>query len=134
MQQSTMSEITHHHDNKEGDPFNYSHDTCPTWCQDQLIVELDVEGCDNRIFCKCCDLGCLECQWWWDEVEELVEKLLEGESIISRLRMKTLWLKSPPPSLQVFNQSLLWTFRKRCSDGNFWLLFEGGSIPIEKHC
>ena len=43
---STMSEISHHHDDKGDDPFNYSHDTCPT-CQDLLIVESDVEGCDN---------------------------------------------------------------------------------------
>ena len=84
-QQSTMSEVTHHHDNKGDDPFNYSHDTCPT-CQDLLIVESDVEGCESRIFCECCDFGCPECQCRWDEVEELVENFLEDDNILSKLK------------------------------------------------
>ena len=83
--QSTMSEVTHHHDNKGDDPFNYSHDTCPT-CQDRLIVESDVEGCESRIFCECCDFGCPECQCRWDEVEELVENFLEDDNILSKLK------------------------------------------------
>ena len=58
-QQSTMSEKSHHRDNKGDDPFNFIHDTCPTF-QDQLIVKSDVEGCESRIFCKCCDFGCPE--------------------------------------------------------------------------
>jgi len=84
-QQSTMSEITHHHHNKGDDPFNYSHDTCPT-CQDRLIVESDVEGCESRICCECCDFGCPECQCRWDEVEEWVENFLQDDNILSKLK------------------------------------------------
>ena len=84
-QQSTMSEITHQNDDNGNDEFNYSHDSCPT-CQDRLIVESYVEGCEDRIFCECCDFCCPECQCRWDEVEELVEKFLEGESILTRLK------------------------------------------------
>ena len=71
MQQSTMSENTHHLDNNGVFEFNYSHDTCPP-CQDRLIVESNLEGCEARIFCECCDFGCPECQCRWYEVEELV--------------------------------------------------------------
>ena len=55
-------------------------------CQDRLIVESDVEACESRIFCECCDFGCPECQCRWDEVEELGGNFLEGESIFSRLK------------------------------------------------
>ena len=85
-QQSTMSENSHHHDDKGDDPFNYSHDTwCPT-CQDRLIVESDAKGCDNRIFCKFCDFGCPECQCRWDEIEEMVENFLEDDFILTRMK------------------------------------------------
>ena len=84
-QQSTMSEITHQNDDNGNDEFNYSHDSCPT-CQDRLIVESYVEGCEDRIFCECCDFCCPECQCRWHEVKELVEKFLEGESILTRLK------------------------------------------------
>ena len=86
MQQSTMSENSHHLDNNGVFEFNYSHDTCPT-CQDRLIVESDLEGCEQaRIFCECCDFGCPECQCRWDEVEELVEKFLEDDFIFKRMK------------------------------------------------
>ena len=62
-QQSTMSEITNHHDDIGDDEFNYySHDSCPA-CQDQLIAELDLEWYDDHIFSECCDFGCPECFW-----------------------------------------------------------------------
>ena len=80
-----MSEITHQNDDNGNDEFNYSHDSCPT-CQDRLIVESYVEGCEDCIFCECCDFCCPECQCRWDKVEELVEKFLEGESILTRLK------------------------------------------------
>ena len=81
-----MSEITHHNDDNGNDEFNYSHDSCRPTCQDRLIVELAVEGCEDHIFCKYCDFGCPKCQCQWDAVEELVEKFLEGESILSRVK------------------------------------------------
>ena len=67
-----MSEISHHHDDKGDDPLNYSHDTCPT-CQDLLlIVESELEGCEARKFCACCDLVALnvsakgmKSKSWW---------------------------------------------------------------------
>ena len=80
-----MSEISHHNDDNGNDEFKYSHDSCPT-CQDSLIVESAVEGCEDRIFCEYCDFGCPKCQCRWDEVEELVEKFLEGESVLSRVK------------------------------------------------
>ena len=86
MQQSTMSEITHHNDDNGNNKFNYSHDSCCPTCQDRLIVESTVEGCDDRIFCEYCDFGCPKCQCRWDEVKELVEKFLEGEFILSRVK------------------------------------------------
>ena len=54
-QQSTMSENTHHLDNNGVVEFSYSHDSCHTSCQDLLIVVSVVEGCEDRIFCECCD-------------------------------------------------------------------------------
>ena len=70
-QQSTMSEITHQNDDNGNDEFNYSHDSCPT-CQDRLIVESYVEGCEDRIFCECCDFAALnvsadgmKSKSWW---------------------------------------------------------------------
>ena len=84
-QQSTMSEITHDHDNKEDEPFNYSHDNYPT-CQDRFTFEADGEGCESLIFCKCCDFGCPEYQCQWDEVEDLVEKVLEDDFILARMK------------------------------------------------
>ena len=69
MQQLTMSENTHHLDNNGIFEFNYSHNALPT-CQDcWLIVEWELEGCEARIFCECCDFGCPECQCRWDEVK-----------------------------------------------------------------
>jgi hypothetical protein len=85
MQQSTISEITRHHDDNGDDEFNYSHGSCPT-CQDWLIVESAEEGCEDHIFCEYFDFGCPKCQCQWDEVEELVEKFFEGESILTRLK------------------------------------------------
>ena len=61
-QQSTMSENTHHLDNNGVVEFNYSHDTSSPTCQDQLIVESEVEGCGDCIFCECCDFCCPGCQ------------------------------------------------------------------------
>ena len=84
-QQFTMSENTHHLDSNGVVEFNYSHDSCPT-CQDRLIVESEVEGCEDRIFCECCDFCCLECQCQWDEVEELVEKYLDDDYILTRMK------------------------------------------------
>ena len=46
-----MSEIIHHNDDNGNDKFNYSHDSYPT-CQDRIIVELAVKGCEDRIFCE----------------------------------------------------------------------------------
>ena len=85
MQQSTMSQITHHKDDNGNDEFYYSHDSCLT-CQNRLIVELAVEGCEDCIFCEYCDFGCPNCQCRWDEVEELVKIFLEGESFFSRVK------------------------------------------------
>jgi hypothetical protein len=49
---------------------------------------VDVEECENRIFCKCCDFVCPECQRRWDEVDELLEKFFEVESFLIRLKDK----------------------------------------------
>ena len=57
-----MSENTHHLDKNNGViEFNCSHDSCPI-CQDRLIVESEVQGCEDCIFCECCDFCCPECQ------------------------------------------------------------------------
>ena len=85
LQQSTMSKNTHHLDNNGIFEFNNSHYICRT-CQDWLIVELELKGCEACIFCRCCNFGCPECQCQWDEVEELVEKFLEDNFILTRMK------------------------------------------------
>ena len=75
-----MSEITHQNDD------NGMTNLTTVMIVNRLIVESYVEGCEDRIFCECCDFCCPECQCRWDEVEELVEKFLEGESILTRLK------------------------------------------------
>ena len=47
-QQFTISENTHHLDNNGVVESNYSYDNCLT-CQDRLIVESEVEGCEDCI-------------------------------------------------------------------------------------
>ena len=127
-----MSEISHHHDDKGDDPFNYSHDTCPT-CQDLLIVESDVEGCDNASSANPVILVALNVsadgmkskRWWkvfWRWFHSHKNEGWRHYGVV----------KGPQSSLQVFNQSLLWTIGKGCLDGTSWLLFEGGLIHIEK--
>ena len=127
-----MRKTKHHNDENGDDKFNYIHDSCPT-CQDRLIMELGVERCESHIFYECCDFSCPECQCWWDDVEELVEKLLEGESILSRLKDEDITAsRARKSSVQVFNQSFLQAIGKRCLDGTSWLFFAGVTIPIEK--
>ena len=67
-----MSVNTPNLDNNDVFEFNYSHDICPT-CQDLLlIVESELEGCEARKFCACCDLVALnvsakgmKSKSWW---------------------------------------------------------------------
>ena len=54
-------------------------------CIDRDIVESEVAGCGNRIFCECCDFACPECQCRWDEMEELVEQYMEADLVQLRL-------------------------------------------------
>ena len=106
-----MSEISHHNDDNGNDEFNYSHDSCPT-CQDRLTVESAVEGSEDHIFCKYCDFGCPKCQCQWDAVEELVEKFLEGESILSRVKDEDI------RASRARNLLYKWSIGKKCSDAN----------------
>ena len=55
-------------------------------CIDRDIVESEVAGCGNRIFCECCDFACPECQCRWDEMEELVKQNMETE-LVQLLRL-----------------------------------------------
>ena len=61
-------------------PLPCNHVPCPT-CVDHVIVESEVAGCGNCIFCECCDFACPECQCRWDEMEELVEQYTETDLI-----------------------------------------------------
>ena len=65
-------------------PLPYNHVPCPT-CVDCDIVESEVAGCGNCIFCECCDFACPECQCRWDEMEELVEQYMEADLVQLRL-------------------------------------------------
>ena len=54
--------------------------------KDRLIVESELEGNEACIFCECCDFGCPECQCRWDEVKQLMEKFLEDDFILTRMK------------------------------------------------
>ena len=55
-----------------------SHVPCPI-CIDRVIVESEVGGCGNRIFCKCCNF-CLECQCQWDPYWETLKMSITFET------------------------------------------------------
>jgi hypothetical protein len=78
-----MREISHHHDDKGDDPFNYSHDTCPT-CQDLLIVESDVERCNNASSANAVILVALNVSA--DGMKSKRRKVFEDDLILTRMK------------------------------------------------
>ena len=131
-QQFTMSENTNHLDSNGVVEFNYSHDSCPT-CQDRLIVVGSGGMWGSHL---------LWMLWFllpWMSVSMGWSRRVGGEVFRWWLHSHKNegWRyyaikKRPQPTVQVFDQSFLWTIGKRYSEGTSWLLFEGGSIPCKK--
>ena len=114
-------------------PLPYNHVPCPT-CIDRDIVESEVAGCGNRIFCECCDFACPECQCRWDEMEELVEQYMEADLVQLRLDEDVITPARPrkKPYIQVSGQDILWLTWERHLYGTSRLLPEGGLFASQE--
>ena len=117
MQQSTIDSVASPVDES---PWPSNHVPCPT-CIDFFIVESELADCGNRIFCKCWDFACLECQCRWNEMRwdgRVSWKVKHGY----RIGSATTWRgcchtrrSSKNPCIQGFWQVILWYIGKRQS-------------------